>query len=50
VIETALSLEGFSLIVDGKKMLDNVSLEVPKGNIALLLFYREQGDRVSRQF
>jgi ABC-type cobalamin/Fe3+-siderophores transport system ATPase subunit len=43
VIETALSLEGFSLIVDGKKMLDNVSLEVPKGNIALLQGARGSG-------
>ncbi|PNE19913.1 ATPase AAA [Mesotoga sp. Brook.08.YT.4.2.5.1] len=43
MIETALSLEGFSLIVDGKKMLDNVSLEVPKGNIALLQGARGSG-------
>ncbi len=31
MIETALSLEGFSLIVDGKKMLDNVSARSSEG-------------------
>lgn len=43
MIETALSLEAFSLIVEGKKMLDSISLDVPMGSIALLQGARGSG-------
>ncbi|MBN2253047.1 MAG: ATP-binding cassette domain-containing protein, partial [Kosmotogaceae bacterium] len=43
MIETALSLDAFSLIVEGKKMLDSISLDVPKGSIALLQGARGSG-------
>ena len=41
--EAALSLEAFSLIVEGKKMLDSISLDVPVGSIALLQGARGSG-------
>jgi len=43
VIEAALSLEAFSLIVEGKKMLDSISFDVPVGGIALLQGARGSG-------
>jgi len=43
VSEAALSLEAFSLIVEGKKMLDSISLDVPVGSIALLQGARGSG-------
>ncbi|HCO70119.1 ATP-binding cassette domain-containing protein [Mesotoga sp.] len=41
--EAALSLEAFSLIVEGKKILDSISLDVPVGSIALLQGARGSG-------
>ncbi|MGC9321541.1 MAG: ATP-binding cassette domain-containing protein [Kosmotogaceae bacterium] len=43
MIEAALSLEAFSLIVEGKNMLDSISLDVPVGSIALLQGARGSG-------
>ncbi|PZC52267.1 MULTISPECIES: ATP-binding cassette domain-containing protein [unclassified Mesotoga] len=43
MIEAALSLEAFSLIVEGKKMLDSISFDVPVGGIALLQGARGSG-------
>jgi ABC-type multidrug transport system ATPase subunit len=43
VSEAALSLEAFSLIVEGKKILDSISLDVPVGSIALLQGARGSG-------
>ena len=43
MIEAALSLEAFSLVVEGKKMLDSISLDVPRGSIALLQGARGSG-------
>ena len=43
MIETALSLKGFTLLVEGRKMLDDITLDVPKGSISLLQGARGSG-------
>ncbi|AFK06928.1 MULTISPECIES: ATP-binding cassette domain-containing protein [Mesotoga] len=43
MIETALSLKGFTLLVEGRKMLDGITFDVPKGSIALLQGARGAG-------